>query len=149
MTVEYTLLKGERELWRNRQWAVTTRGLTSIPGVNGAYEYFIEKERLTKGANSTEWTWVEHMVLGKIRVIPELFVEAFLVACVEHQVRIRGIGVRITKTLAERKRNDAIVAIEREMFPPKRKFEGHTLGEWMRRYAAAEAEYERRQKEAA
>jgi Fe-S-cluster containining protein len=84
------MLDGEVEIYRNRQWVVSNKGITSITGVNGSYEYWIEKERLKRPH------WLEHMG-GKCWVDVEAFIEAYLVACITYGFKIPDIAERIAK----------------------------------------------------
>jgi hypothetical protein len=113
MTTNPVMLDGEVELYRNRQWVVSNKGITSITGVNGSYEYWIEKERLKED-------WLEHMG-GKGWVDVEAFIEAYLVACVAHGVKIPRVAEHIAgarQAFADEMRYKAQWAVWREQHHP-------------------------------
>lgn len=64
---ENGLLEGEKELWRNSQWRITTSHLEEIPGGSG---YWISLSVLKRGG------WLQHMAKKKW-VDQDLFREAF------------------------------------------------------------------------
>jgi hypothetical protein len=77
------------QVYRNRQWVVSDKGILSVTGVNGSYEYWIQKGRLKEN-------WPEHMS-EKRWVNVDAFIEAYLVACVAHGVKIPDIAERIAQ----------------------------------------------------
>jgi len=64
--------------WQGRQWAVTTFGLEKRDGT-----YAIEANRLTKGLEDDDSTWVQHMG-GKSWIDLEDFTTALFIAIAMH-----------------------------------------------------------------
>jgi hypothetical protein len=97
MTVKAVRLgRGERLLWQGRQWAVTTRGIdTTRPYRNGAYPYWIEKERLAETrpfSNGLLADWPLHLA-EKNWVDIEDFIQAWQFACRVHKTNLGNIDV--------------------------------------------------------
>lgn len=76
----YEVLPGEVEIWRGKQWAVTSHVLTSF----GDREYWIDKGRL--GENLSGHSWLEHLA-AKGWVDLEDFIAAYCVALAVHYPR--------------------------------------------------------------
>ena len=89
---------GEREFYRNRQWAVTADGLT------GPNDYRIEPNRLHKGLDSGRLGWVEHLA-EKGWVDLDAFIEAYLIACVVFGVKSEYIGKQVCRGRNKRTRS--------------------------------------------
>jgi hypothetical protein len=90
----------EREIWRGRQWAVTSQGLHA-PGES----YCIEACRLGEVRASRYSDWMLHMA-EKDWVDVDDFVTAWCVAVAVHRTPLTGIDVAgsIKKTWAEKAR---------------------------------------------
>ena len=81
----YELLPDEVELWRGRQWAVTSNKVTCHTRADGGpCGYWIAKDRLTE--EHPHYSWMEHLV-GKGWVDLEDFIAAFCVALALHSPR--------------------------------------------------------------
>jgi hypothetical protein len=92
MTHDYDMVKGEQELWRGRQWAVTTY---CIHGLGDWNYYHIPLDRLRK-ERTKKHSWLDHMA-GKRNIDIDDFTQAFLIACVYCGITLKDIGERIDR----------------------------------------------------
>lgn len=113
------LLDGEVELYRNRQWVVTTEGIEPVEG-----RYWISKAQLMDEAdNVRDWndpavpyTFIQHMA-KKGWVDIEALIEAYLVACVIFGVQIPGIPRAIRWARRKVAHTQEYKAVEAELYP--------------------------------
>jgi hypothetical protein len=89
------LLPGEVEIWRGRQWVVTSLGLQ--PHENKQQGYWIEASRLNEmrpaSDGGTRSDWLLHLV-EKDWADLEDFIAAFCVAIAVHKTKLGKIDVR-------------------------------------------------------
>src|SRR5262249_61508223 len=96
VSMDYETIKGERELWRGRQWAVTTH---CIQGLGQWHYYVIQLDRLRKD-ETEQHTWLDHMSEKDLDI--KDFIQAYCIACVYKGVRIKNIGELIKKARSRR-----------------------------------------------
>lgn len=82
----YRRYRGEVELWRGRQWAVTDRRVVSLKGP-APYNYDIPAAKLGQIDAASGWGWLDQVGL-KLWCDFDDFAEAFRVACEYHKVTI-------------------------------------------------------------
>lgn len=90
MKNDYETIPGEREIWRGRQWSVTT---FCIHRLNSSY--WIALKRVQRESDPKQYSLLTHMA-GK-HIDFDDFITAYLVACTYTGTQVKNIGKLITQ----------------------------------------------------
>jgi hypothetical protein len=135
---EVCVYPGERELFRNRQWIVTTH---SVETIDQSLDYWFAIKR-ADNITPEPFGWPVHMA-DKEWCDIDAFCEAWLVALTVLGIKTEKAGAVIARAKAKRADLDERRVIRAELFP-RRRFQRQRPSEWVKEEAAVTAEITRR-----